>query len=808
VPHPSRKQSWFLLIGGILLCQVVLFWPSLTGQKILAPTDILFEHGAIGSDLKEGFSGASNKLLLDVVQQTYPYLDFAAHEIRAGRLPLWNPYSYCGSPFLANPQSSIFSPFSALYYLWPSPIILVWIQPLQALIGGIGAFLFFRRIVESKWAALIGGCCFPLIGFNWLWLTFWPGPVVVWLPWGLLASDAIIRKPSGWGGPGLALIIALLIHAQHLQTAALCLAAIGSYAIWRWIRGHFPEFRTSDADQARWRAPVCVGLAAALLGLAMGSVKILPAREYLHSSMRMEDRKAGLRDDPIEVSKTAPELGRLFFPYLFGSRQKDSHELSTTEIVINEGGAQGYSGCVMLALLAPIGLVRHRRNPDAWFWVVLGICGAAPMFRIPVFNLWAHIPPFDLSRNGRALVITAWAALVLGVKGLDALSSNSMSTASRLTGWIAAALAALSSIAFVSAIAIKPNDLLELTTQQAWPWFRNYFVLSALITGISFVLLLALLTLKTRGSIIAILFGVLALSELVVTARGYNPQVSRETFYPQREFVRYLQEHVGDGRIVGFAEILYPNVSMMYGLRDIRGYDAVDPLPYVQLLRTVNLTSSPYYAVNSYFISGPSPVLDLLSVRYVATTQPNSTPWWEEVFRANGVWIYRNPTALRRAFVPRTTRVVTSETERLQLLANPLFNPRESALLGSNLRRPINPAAGIADIIEEIPTRVVIHSQTDGNAIVVLTDAWSPGWEVAVDGKTAEAFPVDNVLRGVEVPTGEHTIEWNYSPRSVRIGKLISTASLALLIFWLLYCRSSGNGQSREKCLRRTLGLS
>src|SRR5262245_1435761 len=46
--------------------------------------------------------------------------DFGASEIRAGRLPLWNPYLMSGTPFVGNFQSALFYPPNALYLLLPA----------------------------------------------------------------------------------------------------------------------------------------------------------------------------------------------------------------------------------------------------------------------------------------------------------------------------------------------------------------------------------------------------------------------------------------------------------------------------------------------------------------------------------------------------------------------------------------------------------------------------------------------------------------------------------------------------------------
>src|SRR5580700_4700849 len=46
----------------------------------------------------------------DTVTQIVPWFTFEAREFSKGHLPLWNPYSFCGTPFVANLSSACFYP--------------------------------------------------------------------------------------------------------------------------------------------------------------------------------------------------------------------------------------------------------------------------------------------------------------------------------------------------------------------------------------------------------------------------------------------------------------------------------------------------------------------------------------------------------------------------------------------------------------------------------------------------------------------------------------------------------------------------
>ncbi len=69
-------------------------------------------------------------------------------------------------------------------------------------------------------------------------------------------------------------------------------------------------------------------------------------------------------------------------------------------------------------------------------------------------------------------------------------------------------------------------------------------------------------------------------------------------------------------------------------------------------------------------------------------------------------------------------------------------------------------------------------------AIVHLSELMYPGWTVSIDGEPAESTDADDLLRSVEVPAGEHVVEWSFESASVTTGIWISCAVLCSL--WLL----------------------
>ena len=117
---------------------------------------------------------------------------FATHEVRelsAGRLPLWNPYTFAGAPFWADVQAAVFYPPSLLTLLLSAPWgFSLFALELEAIahfwLAATLMYLFCRELTGSRAAALIAALTFTFSGY----LTGYPSQQLavleanVWLP--------------------------------------------------------------------------------------------------------------------------------------------------------------------------------------------------------------------------------------------------------------------------------------------------------------------------------------------------------------------------------------------------------------------------------------------------------------------------------------------------------------------------------------------------------------------------------------------------------------------------------------------------
>ena len=85
------------------------------------------------------------------------------------------------------------------------------------------------------------------------------------------------------------------------------------------------------------------------------------------------------------------------------------------------------------------------------------------------------------------------------------------------------------------------------------------------------------------------------------------------------------------------------------------------------------------------------------------------------------------------------------------------------------------------------PDYIKYESQSSANGLVVFSEIYYPiGWEAKIDGQEAKILRANYVLRALNVPAGNHTIEFYFKPDSYYIGNKVTTASSWLVLLILL----------------------
>jgi hypothetical protein len=148
------------------------------------------------------------------------------------------------------------------------------------------------------------------------------------------------------------------------------------------------------------------------------------------------------------------------------------------------------------------------------------------------------------------------------------------------------------------------------------------------------------------------------------------------------------------------------------------------------------------------------------------------------------VKIYERTSAPGRAWLVHGLQPVADDDTALRLLTDPSFDPRQTAAVeGDFAAQPPGPAGdreGV-QVAEFSPERVQLKAQVSQPALLVLADAFYPGWRASVDGAPVPIMQANLMFRAVALAPGSHDVSFSYEPSSWRWGVAVSMAMLLLL---------------------------
>jgi hypothetical protein len=161
---------------------------------------------------------------------------------------------------------------------------------------------------------------------------------------------------------------------------------------------------------------------------------------------------------------------------------------------------------------------------------------------------------------------------------------------------------------------------------------------------------------------------------------------------------------------------------------------------------------------------------------------------WRFVEETEGARVYENLRAMPRAWlVPEVLNVNPNQALEAvksgRLPDGRGFDPSQVALIEAPLVLNSQDADGKASatIASLSATHMEVRTKSTRAGFLVTSDAYYPGWRASIDGRDAWLYRADYAIRGVMVPAGEHTVRFDYRPRSFYLGTAISLLSLLLL---------------------------
>jgi hypothetical protein len=732
----------------------------------------------------------------DLVTYFYPIKFSVAEAFKAGELPLWDRHMATGFPIMAGFQSAVFYPPSAAYYVLTFFPAIRFTFIFHYALAATGSYVLFRSWKLSVHVSLIGAILFTFggtaVSLSNLLNHF---QSAVWLPWVIYFWERAVRT-AGWKNISIFSIVAL---CQLLAgSPEIFLLSIGLVAL--------DTFRLACDERLRGIFEIlAISLGSACIVVGLGMLQLLPTAELVMQSRR--DQAIHMAE-ALSWSLQPSSLIGLLLPTL----EADASLTAGIRLLFAHGVPFLLSHYIgVIGILGLSGWFRAASMKERA--VVLAALGGSLLFAFgsytPVYPfLYDWVPMLRVMRFPEKYYYLSFAVLVVTVvRGLRSIDENKNSHA----WWaIATAISAAWLIAYVT-FRIRPQLLAEFflprisgaTSLETDP--RTIAAILVILEkqiaiSVTFALVFGLSRLSVlrpalAGAllVLAVFFDLSSATKPLHFLRDENSvqSAARILEKPPADHSRLFYYPPGNNVHPSFMRVagnptyekatelamnnLLPNAGTLYGFGYFQDIDALGRRGYTDFLMFIN----------SLPAERRGKLLRAVNVKYVVAFHTLEVKGLELVreFPEHYSALYQVADAVPRAYVARHAIFDPNGKTTLERMASDDFDPLRDVILDAPVQlEPKASFQGSATINRYENNRVLVDARLSDSAVLVLTDAFYPGWKVFVDGKEQTIRRANYLFRGVELPAGAHQVEFVYDPLSFKIGLIVSLLTGVFLI--------------------------
>ncbi|MBL4888353.1 MAG: YfhO family protein, partial [Flavobacteriaceae bacterium] len=147
-------------------------------------------------------------------------------------------------------------------------------------------------------------------------------------------------------------------------------------------------------------------------------------------------------------------------------------------------------------------------------------------------------------------------------------------------------------------------------------------------------------------------------------------------------------------------------------------------------------------------------------------------------------------------FVQNVEMVGSSD---LEIMALDNLNTKQTAIVHSDFEALLSAKVFAQDSTASIalrsyqPNHLIYESSSEEDRLAVFSEIYYPfGWNAYIDGKQVKHLRANYVLRALTIPKGDHTVEFKFEPKVVRLGSTIALGSsigFLLILLGIVYFR-------------------
>lgn len=688
-----------------------------------------------------------NFLITDPVRQQYPWRYLAIHTLKDFELPLWNPYSFSGTPLLANIQSAVFYPINIVFFVLPFQHGWAILVIAQSFFAFLFLYLYLRQMQLKNEASFLGAFAFAFCGFSIAWLE-WNTIVqtALWLPLIFLLYEHLLKKITyKW--------VFILIVAQccqffagHLQVWFYAFFISNIYLLARIVQLSY--------DQKKKRKAVFIlkkSYPFFLVGLSIAfftAIQWIPTLQLLFESARS-----------IDQTNYTKEGWFMPWHHLLQFISPDFYGNPTT---LNYWGTWNYGELVGYIGIFPLIMALYacffRRDNKTLFFLALLILSLALVLPTPFafVPFILKIPFLSTAQPTRFLFVIDFSLSILAALGFDYFIRLKQKKIFTILILISILFIGIWMFVFIGNNVRAENLLIAK---------RNMIFPTLLLVG-SIVFVLLYFFMRFQRVQKAILFGLLALTviDLIRFGDKFTPFTNQAYLFPQTKIIDFLQKNIDNFRFMSLdSRILPPNFSTYYKLQTVEGYDPIYLRRYGELIVASERNMpdiSPPFGFNRIITPHRynSPIINLLGVKYILSMDTIST--MKPVFVEGKTKVYQNKNVFPRAFFVKKVSLAGNKNQAIQMLFSIKDNLQSHAVVEQALPDEIPSGLSIGTVTIDFysPNKIKLTTRNEHDGFLVLTDVYYSVWHATVDGFEKKMYITDYAFRGIVVPKGNHTV--------------------------------------------------
>ena len=254
-----------------------------------------------------------------------------------------------------------------------------------------------------------------------------------------------------------------------------------------------------------------------------------------------------------------------------------------------------------------------------------------------------------------------------------------------------------------------------------------------------------------------ILFDLISFSKVYINESNFTDKQYVDSPYKMDVIYNKIKNDQSDFRIL---DLTTSSTRPNYFFNSVLGYHAAKLGRYQEI-------------IDFYLSKNNLNVLSMLNTKYILYND------------SIGAKIFTNEMSSRSAWFVRENINVKNDNEEIVSLATLEF--MNSSVSQKIEDKNYNNRTYNIELVEKKPNYLKYMAKTDEEGLVVFSEVYYPhGWVSLINGKLIDHFQVNYILRGMEIPEGEHVIEFIFDPDVVKTGSIVSLfGSIGFLLFFI-----------------------